>query len=147
MGVGNLMEVGGFSMQLFQANVLAVLAAAVLQWLVGWLWYGVIFSKSYRSLVGASETEKPANPGGVMALIFICNLVLAFALAKIVMLSGVSTVTMGMFVGIVCGLGFVVPPLLAQHVSEGKPFKLFGINSIYWLIAMGLSGSLLAMWH
>ena len=73
--------------------------------------------------------------------------ILACALARIVMLSGVATVTMGMFVGVVCGLGFVVPPLLAQHVSEQKPFKLFGINSIYWLIAMALSGSLLAMWH
>ncbi len=134
-------------MQLFQANVLAVLAAAVLQWLVGWMWYGVIFNKTYRALVGVSETEKPANPAGVMALVFVTNLILSFALAKIVSLSGVTTVLMGMFVGVVCGLGFVVPPLLAQHVSEGEPFKLFGINSIYWLIAMALSGCLLALWH
>jgi hypothetical protein len=134
-------------MYLLHANVLAVLAAAVLQWLVGWLWYGVVFNKSYRTLVGAPEGQKPSNPGGVMTLIFITNLILAFALAQIVMLSGVVDITKGMFVGVVCGLGFVVPPLLAQHVSEGKPFKLFGINAIYWLIAMALSGSLLAIWH
>lgn len=134
-------------MYLFDANVLAVLVAAVLQWLVGWLWYGVIFNKSYRALVGAPEGEKQGNPGGIMALVFITNLILAFALAQIVMLSGVTDIIKGMFVGVVCGLGFVVPPLLAQHVSEGKAFKLFGINSIYWLIAMGLSGSLLAVWH
>jgi hypothetical protein len=141
------MERGGFYMNFFHANVLAVLAAAVLQWLIGWLWYGVIFSKSYRSLVGVPETEKQGNPGGIMALIFITNLILAFALAQIVVLSGVTEITKGMFVGVVCGLGFVVPPLLAQHVSEGKPFKLFGINSIYWLVAMALSGSLLAVWR
>jgi hypothetical protein len=134
-------------MNLLHANVLAVLAAAVLQWLVGWLWYGVIFNKSYRVLVGAPEGQKSSNPGGVMALVFITNLILAFALAQIVVLSGVTDITKGMFVGVVCGLGFVVPPLLAQHVSEGKPFKLFGINAIYWLIAMALSGSLLAVWH
>lgn len=134
-------------MNAFHANVLAVLAAAVLQWLIGWLWYGVIFSKSYRALVGAPENQKQPNPAATMALIFITNVILAFALAQIVLLSGVSTIGIGMFVGVVCGLGFVVPPLLAQHVSEGKPFKLFGINSIYWLIAMGLSGSLIAIWH
>jgi hypothetical protein len=134
-------------MNAFHANLLAVVAAAILQWLIGWLWYGVIFHKTYKSLVGAPENQKPSNPGGVMALIFITNLILAFALAQIILLAGVSTITMGMFVGVVCGLGFVVPPLLAQHVSEGKPFKLFGINSIYWLIAMALSGSLLAVWH
>jgi hypothetical protein len=134
-------------MYFLHANVLAVLAAAVLQWLVGWLWYGVIFNKSYRALVGAPESQKQGNPGGIMSLVFVTNLILAFALSQIVMLSGVTAITKGMFVGVVCGLGFVVPPLLAQHVSEGKPFKLFGINSIYWLIAMGLSGSLLACWR
>jgi len=82
-----------------------------------------------------------------MTLVFVTNLVLAFALAEVVMLSGVTQIVKGMFVGVVCGLGFVVTPLLAQHVREGKPFKLFGINAIYWLIAMGLSGSLLAVWH
>jgi hypothetical protein len=134
-------------MYLFDANVLAVLVAAVLQWLVGWLWYGVIFNKSYRALVGATEGQKQSNPGGIMALVFVTNLIVAFALAQIVMLSHVSTCTVGLFIGVVCGLGFVVPPLLALHVSEGKPFKLFGINSIYWLVAMGLSGCLLAVWH
>ena len=134
-------------MQLFHANVLAVLAAAVLQWLIGWLWYGVIFSKTYKSLVGGPEGGKQPSPGGVMALIFVTNLILAFAIAQIVMLSHIDTMTMGTYIGVVCGLGFVVPPLLAQHVSEGKPFKLFGINAIYWLIAMGLSGCLLAYWH
>jgi hypothetical protein len=129
------------------ANVLAVLVAAVLQWLIGWLWYGVIFSKSYRALVGVAEDQKQSNPGGVMALVFITNLIIAFALAQIIMLSHVSTGGMGLFIGVICGLGFVAPPLLAQHVSEGKPFKLYGINSIYWLIAMGLSGSMLALWR
>jgi len=134
-------------MYFYHANVLAVLAAAVLQWLVGWLWYGVIFNKSYRALVGVPEGQKTGNSGGIMALIFIANLILTFVLAEIVIVSHVATATLGMFVGVVCGLGFVVPPLFAQHVSEGKPFKLFGIHAIYWLIAMALSGSLLACWH
>lgn len=138
-------EMRGFSMHISNTNLLAVLVAAVLQWVVGWLWYGVLFSKAYRALVGA--TEKQANPGGVMALVFITNLIVAFALAQIIMVSHVAGVSIGMFVGVVCGLGFVIPPLLAQHVSEGKPFKLFGIHAVYWLIAMGLSGSLLACWH
>jgi hypothetical protein len=140
-------NVEGLSMYVLNANVLAVLAAAVLQWLFGWLWYGVIFNKSYKVLVGAPDGEKQGNPAGIMALVFITNLVIAFALAQIVMVSHVVDATKGIFVAVVCGLGFVVPSLLAQHVSEGKPFKLFGINAVYWLIAMGLSGCLLVLWH
>jgi hypothetical protein len=134
-------------MYVFHTNMLAVLAAAVLQWLVGWLWYGMIFSKSYKALVGVPEGEKQGNPAGILALIFVTNLIVAFGLAQIVMLSHVTDVNRGIFVGVVCGLGFLVPPLLALHVSERKPFKLFGINAIYWLIAVSLSGCLLAIWQ
>jgi len=31
--------------------------------------------------------------------------------------------------------------LFAGHISEGKPFKLFGINALYWLVAMYLSAA------
>lgn len=134
-------------MSVFHANLVAVLTAAVLQWVVGWLWFGVIFNKAYKSLLGVSESEKPSNAGGVMALIFIANFILSFALAQVLMLTGHTSATNGAFVGVVCGLGFVVPPLLAQHLSERKPFKLFGINALYWLLAMLLSGALLAIWH
>lgn len=98
-------------MHLSNANMLAVLVAAVLQWVVGWFWYGILFNKTYKVLVGA--TEKQANPGAVMALVFITNFIVAFALAQIVMISHVAGVSIGMFIGVVCGLGFVVPPLLA----------------------------------
>jgi hypothetical protein len=134
-------------MYFFNANVLAVLAAAVLQWLFGGLWYGIVFSKPYKVLVGAPDGRKQGNTAGVLGLIFITNIIVAFALAQIIMLSHVTRATTGIFISVVCGLGFVVPSLLALHVSEGKPFKLFGINSIYWLIAMGLSGCLLVYWH
>jgi hypothetical protein len=82
-----------------------------------------------------------------MALIFITNVILSFALVKLVVLTGWLTWGRGSLVGAICGLGFVVPPMFAQHISEQRPFKLFGINALYWLIAMYLSGGLLAVWR
>ena len=84
-----------------------------------------------------------------MALIFVANLILCFALVKIIALPGANGATFGRgsLIGAVCGLGFVVPPMFAQHISEKKPFKLFGINTLYWLIAMYLSGGVLAIWQ
>src|ERR1017187_633865 len=124
-------------MHLLEVNFAAVLTAAVIQWVLGYLWYGVLFSKDYKALVPKSNS-KSSNIGGVMALIFVANLILSFALAKIVTLAGIHGTTFGSggLIGSICGLGFVVPPMFAQHVSEKAPFKLFGINSLYWLIAM-----------
>ncbi|HEV2487014.1 MAG TPA: DUF1761 domain-containing protein [Terracidiphilus sp.] len=134
-------------MYLLHANLLAVLAAAVLQWVLGWLWYGVLFAKPWKALVGQNEGEKSSNAGSFMALVFVANLILSFALAQVVMLSHQTTFGKGTFVGVVLGLGFVAPPLFAQHIYEKKPFKLFGINAVYWLFAMLLGGGVLAIWQ
>ena len=126
-------------------NVLAVLVAAIIQWVFGYLWYGVLFKKDYKALAQREGATAP-NAGGVMALIFVANLILAFALATIIPLTHWMGFGKGSLVGAICGLGFVVPALFAGHISEGKPFKLFGINALYWLIAMYLSGGVLAVW-
>jgi hypothetical protein len=133
-------------MYFLHVNFLAVLTAAVIQWILGWLWYGVLFKKDWTALV-PSASAKSSSPAAVMALIFIANLILCFALVKIELLTGWRTFGRGSLVGAVCGLGFVAPPLFAQHISESRPFKLFGINALYWLIAMYLSGGILAIWQ
>jgi hypothetical protein len=135
-------------MVFLHVNVLAVLVAAIVQWVFGYLWYGVLFKKDYKALTQKEGATAP-NAGGVMALIFIANLILAFAIVKIIVLGGPSWATFpkGALVSAICGLGFVVPPMFAGHVSEGKPFKLFGINALYWLIAMYISGGILAVWQ
>jgi hypothetical protein len=134
-------------MYFLEVNVLALLVAAVIQWVLGWLWFGVLFKKDWTSLV-PKQGGASSSPAGVMALIFITNIILSFALVKVLaILPGGMTWVRGSLVGAICGLGFVVPPMFAQHISEQRPFKLFGINALYWLIAMYLAGGVLAIWR
>jgi Protein of unknown function (DUF1761) len=133
-------------MHFLQVNFAAVLTAAVIQWVLGWLWYGVIFNKDYKALV-QKEGDKSSGGAGAMALIFVANLILCFALVKLVNLTPGLSFGRGSLVGAACGLGFLVPPMFAQHISEQRPFKLFGINALYWLIAMYLAGGILAIWQ
>lgn len=126
---------------------LAILTAAVVQWFLGWLWYGVLFKMAWKGLVGRRDGEPFANPNFVMAITFVANLVLAFVLAHLIVLAGAKTLLYGVQIGLIAGLGFVIPPMFAQHVSENRPFKLFGINSVYWLLAMAIGGAILAVWR
>jgi tellurite resistance protein TehA-like permease len=64
-------------------NALAVLTAAVVQWVLGWIWYGMLFKKDWTAMV-VKDSSKASSAGGVMALIFIANLILSFALVKII---------------------------------------------------------------
>src|ERR1035438_1585885 len=89
-------------MHLVNVNFLAVLTAAVIQWILGWLWYGVLFKKDWTDLA-VKEGAININAGVVMAMIFVANLILSFAVAKIVDLTGWTAFGQGALVGVVCG--------------------------------------------
>ena len=129
-----------------QISYVWVVVAAVVMWLLGALWYGVIFKKSWHKMVFA-EGEKPKNAIFAMVASLCANLLLSFVLAHIVKWSGAMLFTKGFMLGVVCWLGFMAPPLFAQHIWEGRRANLFAINAAYWLLAMALGGAILAAFH
>jgi MFS family permease len=124
-----------------------IVVAALVQWLLGALWYGVIFKKSWRKLVGLPESEKPKNAIFALAVALVACLLLSFVLAHVVEMAGAALFTKGFMLGVVCWLGFMAPPLFAQHIFEGRRANLFAINAAYWLLAMALGGAILAAFH
>ena len=53
----------------------------------------------------------------------------------------------GALVGFISWAGFIAAPSIAQNIYEGRPFKLFAINTGYWLVAVLITGGLLAVWQ
>jgi hypothetical protein len=134
-------------MQHLQLNYTAILVAALIQWVLGALWYSLLFGKQWRALVGQKQ-----SPGGKSAIVamassFIGGLFLAFALAHVIQWSYASNFPWGAFIGFICWFGFVLPLLFAQTLYEKRSFKLFAINIFYWLFAFIISGGLLAQWQ
>jgi hypothetical protein len=124
-----------------------IVISAAAQCFLGALWYGVIFKKSWRKLVGLAEDQKPRNQiAGVVASLIGCFL-LSFVLAHILGWAGSVSAMDGAAIGIVCWFGFMGPPLFVQHVFESRPANLFAINAGYWLLAMALGGAILAAFH
>jgi hypothetical protein len=107
----------------------------------------VIFKKSWTKLIGLAEGEKPKNAIFAMAASLVANLLLAFALSVVVATAQDTLFTKGFMLGVVCWLGFMAPPLFAQHIWEGRRANLFAINAAYWLLAMALGGGILAAFH
>jgi hypothetical protein len=128
-------------------NFVAVLISAVIMWILGALWYGVLFKKSWRKLVGYAEGEKPKNMIFGMVTSFIACLILSFVMAHIATWAGSRLFTAGSTLGVICWLGFMAPPLFAQHIYEGRRANLFAINAGYWLLAMAIAGGLLSVFH
>jgi hypothetical protein len=124
-----------------------IVISAAAQCFLGALWYGVVFHKSWRKLIGLSENQRPKNQLAGVVVSFIGCFILSFVLAHILGWAGSISATDGAAVGIICWFGFMAPPLFVQHIFESRPANLFAINAGYWLVAMGLGGAILAAFH
>jgi len=131
----------------FHHMLILVFVSGVLQWLLGALWYGVIVRKSWRKLVGMAEGEKPKNAAFGMVASLIACLLLSYVLIHILVWTGANNASQGAKFGIVCWLGFMAPPLFAQHIFENRRVNLFAINAAYWLLAMALGGMIMGAFH
>jgi hypothetical protein len=133
-------------MHILHVHYTAVLVAAAIQWLFGWLWYGVAFRKSWTKLLGFSEAGRPGTATLAVIASFVASLILCFVLANIVMLAGTTLFMGGLGLAVTCWLGFMAPPMFAQHIYERRPANLFAINAGYWIVAMAFAGGVLAVW-
>ena len=134
-------------MHYFHVAYLAVVVSAAIQWVLGALWYGLLFGKPWKAMVGFKEGDKPKGAVFAMGASFVASLILCFVLIHLIVWAGGVTFARGAFVGLVSWLGFMAPPLFAQHLYERRPFNLFAINAGYWLLAMVLAGGVLAAWR
>lgn len=128
-------------------NHLALLVSALIQWFLGAVWYSALFAKPWMALTGHTKGERPKGAATAMVLSFVANLILSLILAHVVLWSGADNYGTGMFIGFICWLGFIAATLLSQHLFEQRPFKLYAINAGYWLVALLITGGLLAVWR
>ncbi len=129
-------------------NLLAVLIAAVINMVLGALWYSpALFAKTWMTALGKTEEEiKNSSTGLIYVVNTIGNLVLAYVLAHIVDYAQATSVVQGAQAGFWVWLGFLVPPLLTVYLFELRNIKLYFIYIIYQLIALVLEGIVLAIW-
>lgn len=133
-------------------NLWALLVSAILQWIVGGIWYSVLFQRPWIAATGYVKGFQPGgehSKGGAfaMATSFVVSLILSFMLAHVILWAGANDPHFGALIGFICWLGFIAGPMFAQTLYEQRPMQLFLINSGYWLAAMVLSGVLLAVWQ
>jgi hypothetical protein len=130
-------------------NHWAILVSALMQWFLGAIWYSpALFAKPWMAMVFArpDSTKKNSMIMGMIAS-FIGSLVTSLMLAHVVLWSGAPGAAAGALIGFIMWLGFIAAPLAASYIYEGRPFKLFAINTGYWLVCLLASGILLAVWR
>lgn len=126
-----------------EVNYLGVLAAAVVNMAVGFVWYGPLFGKMWKNLMGITDESMKnmkMKPMTSMVYGFITALVMAFVLDRFVLASGVVAWEEVCRLTVWIWLGFMAPIAASAYIWEGKPFKLFVLNALELLVALYLMG-------
>ena len=130
-----------------KTNYAAVFIAAIAYWLLGAVWYGVLFSKPWMTLEKMTiEEAQSMNPVLPYVITFVLNLLIAYALAQICVWRNANTVGRGASVGVLLWIGFVGPITFTTYMYEMRPKELFAINEFYPLAGLILMGAIIGAW-
>jgi hypothetical protein len=132
-------------------NWLAILACGIVYMVVGFLWYGPLFAKSWMKLVGLNQRdiEKSMKEGRmpkVYATSFISALVTAYVTNILVVMLNVMNVGSAISLGIMLWLGYVAATQATLVLYENRPTKLYLINIGYYLVTIVLTAIILTIW-
>ena len=132
-------------------NYLAVLVAAIVVFVLGWLWYSpLLFYKPWmraRGLDPAAAMAGAKMPAGKLVIELVRCLVLAFVIAHIIAALGVSNWFIGAHLGLLLWLGFPVVLLTGSVIWENIPVKVAAIHAGDWLVKLLVIPIILSAWH
>ena len=128
-------------------NYAAVVVAAIAYWILGALWFGVLFNKPWMELEHVTvEQARGVSPVIPYIVSFILELLIAYSVAQICIWRNANTPGRGASVGILVWIGFVGPITYMTYMFEMRPKELFAINEFYPLAGLALMGTILGAW-
>jgi ABC-type uncharacterized transport system permease subunit len=129
-------------------NYLAIIAAAVVAFLFGWVWYAML-GGLWLNALGTSKDEVSAKGMQVRPLVinFVALLVMAWVLAGIIAHLGPGQVTLrnGVISAAFCWVGFVITTLATNHAYQDRKPALTAIDGGHWLGALLIQGVVIGL--
>lgn len=132
-------------------NYPAVLVATLTHFLIGALWYGMLFNNKFLQLIewGPEKIREMenSNPAKELVIAFIAAFVLVYILAHFIQYTRARTAVDGIQTAFWLWLGFVATTQLATVVFEQRKLGLYLLNIGYQFVACATAGVILALWR
>jgi hypothetical protein len=132
----------------FGVNYLAVVLAAVVTLVIGFIWYSPrVFGTRWMAYLGTTQAQL-GNPGPTgMAVGIVASLINAWVLAVLSLNLGGKTLTDGIMLGVLAWLGFMATITAAQISFEKKPWGLWVLNNAHNLLVQVIMGAIVTAWR
>lgn len=123
--------------QLAHLNWIAVLIAFIIYFVLGALWFTVLFSKPYKISLGRENETLPNKPIFIVGPA-LCTLIITVASAVLIYSLNISTVGSALEFALLIGIGYLVANTVNIAINPNIPNPiLYGvISGIYHLVGI-----------
>ncbi|MEM7111126.1 MAG: DUF1761 domain-containing protein [Chloroflexota bacterium] len=131
-------------------NIWAILVAALIEVVIGAVWFNAPFAFNRQWLAGigktAEEVAADASPTSLVAAV-VGALITAVCLAIIIQGMGITSLVGGLGIGLLAAIGFSANAAFIKDRFEGRPIGLTLVNGAHDIVIFALMGILLAVWQ
>jgi hypothetical protein len=126
-------------------NLLAVLVATVVLFVIGAVYYGVLGDQLAKVSDAAAAGEQP--PPWKLAVEVVRCLLIAAVVAGLAAEGGVDEWAGGLLLGLVLWIGFPFVLWTGAIIHENAPFRLAAIHAGDWLVKLLVAAVIVSVWQ
>lgn len=126
-------------------NILAIVAARIVHQVLGFLWYGPLFGKTWLAAMG-KKMDELGDPTRAIVISTISTFVMALALAILLTTANPPSLTTGILFGALAGIGLVATSTATTIAYEDRSTKVSLLFVGYQLVSLILMGAIIGAW-
>jgi len=126
-------------------NVLAIIAAAVAIWAIGFLLYVVLFQEQWLAWMGVTEADMEAG-NGRMPFMVVMPFLQAIGLSLAIKWRGQSGWMAGALTGVLLAVFLTIAGRMYGWVYSMEATELFGLDSLHFLLTHAAAGAIIGAW-
>jgi hypothetical protein len=121
-------------------NPLAVALAALATFLIGGLWYSLLFARPWQRAAGVTDEQLKTGAARIFLGSLLFAIVMAGGLAAFI---GAGGLWFGVFAGFAAGVMWVAAALGVNDLFERRPLALWAIDAGYNAVAFTAMGAII----
>jgi hypothetical protein len=131
-------------------NWVAILVTSIVGFLIGGLWYSILFGKRWIALSGLRDEQLKVGAALAYGLGFLCTFVMAYMMSRFidyVFKAPDRTLKNGVLLALMVWVGFVATTGLMNDLFGRKPILRWLIETLHFLVVLLAMGAILGAWQ
>ena len=130
---------------MYAVNYIAVLVAAVVAMVIGYIWYGPLFGKIWMKGSGMKDMKGNGNMAMTYGIQYVASAVMAYVLAVVLSMNGVTDMMTALKMAFWIWLGFVATTQIGSVLFEKKSWSFYFVVAGYNLVNLLVMGAVLTL--